>query len=915
MDQKTSLLVNKQLPEFIKEEYPKFISFLEAYYEFLETKIGEKNNDLTNEAKKLRYVSDVDFSLTQFEDNFYNIFLSSLPKDVEVSKDFLIKNILPFYKSKGSEKSFQFLFKLLFGEEVNIKYPKDVIIKTSDGKWFVQNILRVTDNAYTIYRGDGITKEFNIAPCRCPITFQVIPPNVDVEVDGQLLTSGYFIRKESLKISFDVPPNDGSIIKINYRNFDTRRLINRQIKGLTSNATAIVENITQRSVSLNEYFEFSIDQKTLNGRFNTAEEIQAFIFINDELININLSTESSLKIIDIVDGGSSYNIGDSVIIRGLSRRNGSAVIDDVITGFISAVQIIDGGCGYQVGNKVEISNVSSLIFDASVDLINLNTPNSSNNILIYPDTLSNLENVIVNDEIDANVIISQQISNNSLTVGAIGSIFINLSRILATEPNISFITTSSKVNEEEEFDIRVLDLGIIGQIQINDGGEGYEVGDELIFTNLPDVFNGHDATAIVSKVDANGKIQNINITNGGIGYDPSRWPTINVISVTGNVTSLNVTNTGFGFVETPEVLILGSNTSPAIIAANGTVISVQIGNPGTGYEIGNTFIATGGTGNSAVLTVDSVDVNGNVTSITITNPGQYISLPILQNNPFTSNTGSGTGFTANLSIGIGDVIIVDAGDGYKPETTSASIIGPSGSNGSIDVTVTVQEKNRANANLTVKNLMGQGEILSPFTEQGVVGKILSIKILDPGSQYTQAPVIDLTTSGDGTAIATAEIQESFSVLPGVWKTSDGLLSTEEIRIQGRDYFINFSYVLQSKVEFNKYKSFFKKFIHPAGMINYSEYLIPNKFIETSSTINAKIMKMSSGTVNINSSIYLIGTNTSFETLNTKNILVSGTVISVNNEIRIVDEIMSNTELTVTESFNTNSNNQLLLILT
>lgn len=32
----TSLLVEKQLPQFIREDYPKFVDFLQKYYEFFE---------------------------------------------------------------------------------------------------------------------------------------------------------------------------------------------------------------------------------------------------------------------------------------------------------------------------------------------------------------------------------------------------------------------------------------------------------------------------------------------------------------------------------------------------------------------------------------------------------------------------------------------------------------------------------------------------------------------------------------------------------------------------------------------------------------------------------------------------------------------------------------------------------------
>jgi hypothetical protein len=61
-DNKVSLLINRQVPEFVREEYPVFISFLEAYYEFLENKQGTQKNDLTTKSKELKYISDVDSS-------------------------------------------------------------------------------------------------------------------------------------------------------------------------------------------------------------------------------------------------------------------------------------------------------------------------------------------------------------------------------------------------------------------------------------------------------------------------------------------------------------------------------------------------------------------------------------------------------------------------------------------------------------------------------------------------------------------------------------------------------------------------------------------------------------------------------------------------------------------------------------
>jgi len=94
-DQKISLLINRQVPEFVREEYPLFITFLEAYYEYLETKQGTQLNDLVKKSKDLKYLNDVDYSIDDFEQQFFNTFASLVPRDVAADKNVLIKKILP----------------------------------------------------------------------------------------------------------------------------------------------------------------------------------------------------------------------------------------------------------------------------------------------------------------------------------------------------------------------------------------------------------------------------------------------------------------------------------------------------------------------------------------------------------------------------------------------------------------------------------------------------------------------------------------------------------------------------------------------------------------------------------------------------------------------------------------------------
>ena len=88
----TSLLVNRQVPEYVREDYPTFINFVEAYYEFLEQKQGpDGTNDLINKSKSLKTVSDVDASINDFQKSFYNTYASLVPLEVQADKALLFK--------------------------------------------------------------------------------------------------------------------------------------------------------------------------------------------------------------------------------------------------------------------------------------------------------------------------------------------------------------------------------------------------------------------------------------------------------------------------------------------------------------------------------------------------------------------------------------------------------------------------------------------------------------------------------------------------------------------------------------------------------------------------------------------------------------------------------------------------------
>jgi hypothetical protein len=197
--------------------------------------------------------------------------------------------------------------------------------------------------------------------------------------------------------------------------------------------------------------------------------------------------------------------------------------------------------------------------------------------------------------------------------------------------------------------------------------------------------------------------------------------------------------------------------------------------------------------------------------------------------------------------------------------------------------------------------MGDGENITARGSK-LPGAIVRIRILDGGKGYKYIPFINLTESGDGNANAQAEIESSFVTFTGKWLTSDSIISSTERKIQGRDYYVDYSYITSSKVEFRKYKQILKDLLHPAGLINYSRYQIENTAnVSNLGTIRINPTKVISGRVNIGQgSIYLSGINTKFEDAYTKGYIALGDAISVNGTIYIVESIISNTNVEVSQ---------------
>ncbi len=135
-----SQLVENQFPEFYREEGSNLVAFIRAYYEFLESN-DKYSLKLSRQMFEMR---DIDTSLDEFLVSFKEAYLADFPFEFTTDTKFAIKNIVNYYRSKGSKESLSLLMKLLFNEDVSIYYPGEDVLRLSDSSWYKPSYLEVT---------------------------------------------------------------------------------------------------------------------------------------------------------------------------------------------------------------------------------------------------------------------------------------------------------------------------------------------------------------------------------------------------------------------------------------------------------------------------------------------------------------------------------------------------------------------------------------------------------------------------------------------------------------------------------------------------------------------------------------------------------------------------------------------------
>lgn len=825
---KTSLnIAGKQLPTYIAEydsyqryyngerqydpgNYENFITFLEAYYEWL-----AETGNVEERAKNLLNYKDIDNTLTEFEQFFYNEFLKFFPEESLADKRELVKLSKEFYRRKSTTAAFKFLFRALYGTDCHLYNTRESILIASDGKWVQSYFVRIktSDTRYLNLKG---LKIFGVT-----------------SKASAIIEKAYF-REGILEIQI-------SEVNRNFFSGEQIKIVNYYLKDV--------------------YFDS-------NGKIVSEQE--------GEILTEKLLGNIEKIEVDPNNKGLFYRVNDPVIFVGginpivESPVEANAFVSQVSSGFLKSLDVVDGSNGFDLYPNTEISIIGQNGAGAEAKVTEVDTSNLAIIYFAGVEIIQPYENVALNGEygfpkmpnansetkiIDALELLvanSYPISKIQLTNGGTGFI------------GTPFVSAESYIKAATTNKINVKDLGILCPPRIIFGGFNYANNELLSITGG----DGIGAFGKISSVDANGTIQQISYYQdqnflypyGGMGYNNKNLPTVGVITQNNKI--INYTTSAKSLIGNNKLTldsvanlkvgmyVSGNNitnfdgvelrlitTSSRITEVNNTTKVVTLSNALTGNNsIGDSYQFNG----EAILQINSIlgdgevfdvqtDIAGQIQKITLENSGQdYISQPEV----FLDIV------DYRVSIYDEDFIVPErgtkvyrsfTGDQYEADFTGKfyNILPTSDSTYFI---------------IRIYSYRG-----NPSSETNQILYIGNKRVLVDDNASRDVGIFSLYKKGvrqfgNGRAKANATFNKGSVYGNGKYLNTDGFLSSD--KVLENEIYNDFTYFLTVDKAFSIYKEAVKNILHPGGTqvigrnslkikedIIYSSLVSPMRYIE------------------------------------------------------------------------------------
>ena len=240
-------------------------------------------NPVQNIQQMLEY-ADVDNTIFDFLDKMKESFMVDIPDDLAsgLSKRNLIKNIKDLYAAKGTSEGHKLFMRMLLGENADIIYPNQYMMKASTGDWNKKSVLRVL--AFSNVNGEEVVSQ---------------------QITG--ITSGAKATVVSALISQQTKENfNDSVTEFEIANISGTFQDGEVVSGIST--------VNDREVKFTVFGIVSDINMIRGGSFYSKNEIVSLENVGNDLAEIVVDevTSGSVSGVHIDDAGTNYQVGDVV---------------------------------------------------------------------------------------------------------------------------------------------------------------------------------------------------------------------------------------------------------------------------------------------------------------------------------------------------------------------------------------------------------------------------------------------------------------------------------------------------------------------------------------------------------------------------------------------------------------------------
>ena len=773
-------------------------------------------------ANSLLDYADVDKTTGDFLEYFRRDFMPTIDSKIIADKRLLAKHINNIYLSKGSMASYDFLFRVLYNEDIEVSYPRDNMIKSSDSKWTESTVINLHSEKNLLdYTKGKIVKRDNEQQVITDIQADTITRITSGEGDNvyQMVVMEPFIGSLSIGDSVEVQSRE-----------DSTKYHLATVRGIISDMDTTDSSVLIRLESATDTGFFSAESDDTEGILledataslrtgisnlilleegtstdNTANELHGKTPI---MVRETVNTPQTEAAIggaiksEETSTGALYSQSENVVVNLPQSELGvgqsaKTLIGNVEDGKIEKV-IVDPdlrGTGYNDGDLIVFDNTGSggtlaqgVVTSVSGDILLESgttfgsfefTASSGQTTFSGKDKHDNL--LVYDPE---KVVVRVKRANSSQTIASQGgSVSFSVFEEVRGAANVGLNGTSI----------------VFTGTYANSSHANYVGGAGTII----EVFAQPEETTLILEDGLQSTGEN------KIIYDQSG------ANPTGAISRIRITASGVGYTSLPQAFVGGEVFYSETTAPNFTIGETVTSGSTTGrlvdHDIGASKLVIGKLQSTTDTTTFGVNdiVTGQSSGATAT----------VKENSFTTGVGARILPYGDNIGSVGKLRVIETGNHFNksqgiPNFNHHFIIGRMSANPIAGTTVT---GSISGGTATVKSFNGDTGVI---TLENITG------FLKVGEHVSTSDGKTFSILEGNPATVSAK-NETISRIDGNYRSDEGFPSVTAQRIQDSKFYQDFSYVIKVGQSINQYRSVVKQLLNPAGTIFFGEVAISN----------------------------------------------------------------------------------------